>query len=124
MTSSAGQSLRILLVDDDDQLRVVAARILRRAGYATLDTSNEAAAIELMRKEPIDVLMTDVTMPGMGGVRLAAAMRELFPRLIVVFVSGALISAQTLASVPRASFVRKPFTNESLVAGIQQAVSG
>lgn len=124
MTGGEVRTLKVLLVDDDQQLRTIAARILRKEGYSMLDASDAAGAFELMLRETVDVLMTDMTMPGMGGVRLAVSMRELDPSLRVVFISGGDISQEVRKSVPGASFVRKPFTRASLVAGVQQAARG
>lgn len=115
--------LSVLLVDDDEQVRSIAARILRKRGYTTLESEDEDSALAAMAREPADVLMTDVTMAGIGGVDLAVAMRAAHPKLAVVFVSGAPLEVEVLERVPGAAYVRKPFRIDALAAAVEQALS-
>ena len=80
----------VLLVEDEDLVRKVVARILERAGYRVLVAGSGDEAIGLCEHlpSPIDVLLTDVVMPGVGGRELAARMSERFPALKVLFMTG------------------------------------
>jgi CheY-like chemotaxis protein len=80
----------VLLVEDEDLVRKVVARILERAGYRVLVAGSGDEAIGLCEHmpTPIDVLLTDVVMPGVGGRELAARMSERFPALKVLFMTG------------------------------------
>ncbi len=87
-TMSGGET--VLLVEDEELLRKVVARILDRAGYRVLVARSGDESIALCEKAsvPIDVLVTDVVMPGMGGKELAMRMAERFPAIKVLFMTG------------------------------------
>jgi two-component system cell cycle sensor histidine kinase/response regulator CckA len=80
----------ILLVEDEDLVRKVVARILERAGYRVLVAANgaEAVAIGEASRIPIDALVTDVVMPGIGGKELATRMAAQFPDMKILFMTG------------------------------------
>ena len=80
----------ILLVEDDDAVRRVAARILRKQGYTVLETHGPSEAREICgaRGKEIDLLLTDVVMPETSGPDLAKELSALCPRMRVVFISG------------------------------------
>jgi two-component system cell cycle sensor histidine kinase/response regulator CckA len=79
----------VLIADDEPSIRVLVARILERAGYRPVVAEDGLAAIALARTMPvIDVLLTDLTMPNIGGVALAAALAMERPGLPVVYMSG------------------------------------
>jgi CheY-like chemotaxis protein len=78
-----------LLVDDDEPVRVVIAASLRDMGYALREADRASAALEILQQDiGIDVLLTDLIMPGMSGVQLANAALWAIPRLAVVYLSG------------------------------------
>ncbi len=81
---------RILLVDDDEIVRATVASMLRDLGYTVFTAASGAAALDLLRQgEPVDLLFTDVIMPGpIGGRKLAEMAREIDPGLKVIFTSG------------------------------------
>ena len=79
----------ILLIDDDPFVRSATARLLKRLGYAVLAAATPEEAIQFARTAPgIDLLLTDVVMPGMSGPQVANAVRTLLPGLPVLYVSG------------------------------------
>jgi DNA-binding response OmpR family regulator len=82
----------ILIVEDDDDVREIAASLLEAAGYRIFEASNADAAYRLLRDHPdlrIDLLFTDVVMPGrLDGISLAEAARLLRPELKVLYASG------------------------------------
>jgi two-component system cell cycle sensor histidine kinase/response regulator CckA len=79
----------ILLVEDEPAVRAVAARSLELGGFRVLQASGGAAALELMDgQEQPDLLLTDMMMPGIGGAELARRLRERWPELPILFMSG------------------------------------
>jgi two-component system cell cycle sensor histidine kinase/response regulator CckA len=82
---------RILLVEDESAVRELAARVLRGRGYTILEARNGEEALQLMQTndaEPIQLLLTDVIMPRMGGRALAERLATMYPGLKVLFISG------------------------------------
>jgi CheY-like chemotaxis protein len=114
----------ILLVEDDDALRQFVARVLRNAGYYVVEAGNGEDALEAPESHGrIDLLITDVVMPKLGGVELARRLCARDPQLRVVYISG--YSEATLkkqnALGPEAAWLTKPFTCSQL---LQEARSG
>lgn len=109
----------ILLVEDDSQLRNMTKTILERYGYQVMEAENGKSALDLFkeRQKPVQLLITDVIMPGMNGKVLAEYMQSLQPGVKVLFMSG--YTNNTIAhhwvldsSFP---FIEKPFTSDSLL---------
>ncbi len=115
----------ILLVEDEDAVRRFAGEVLRRHGYRVTAAANAQEALEIAaRNEPVDLLLTDVIMPGMGGRALSDQLRHSRPGLKVVFMSGyageAIVRHGILA--PGIAFVDKPFTAAGLLEKVGQAL--
>ncbi|WP_343123453.1 response regulator [Lysobacter sp. Root494] len=100
---------RVLMVDDDSNIVGIVSDVLRDAGHDVLTASNGAQALQLLQQDPaIDVLFSDVVMPGMSGVELAQKALELRPALRVLLASG--YSEGWLDNVPPGiDFVAKPY---------------
>ncbi|PIQ65123.1 MAG: hypothetical protein COV97_06035 [Zetaproteobacteria bacterium CG11_big_fil_rev_8_21_14_0_20_59_439] len=88
--SIPGMGERILLVDDHEGLRKVTGEVLKEMGYRLLQAENGEQALKIISAAPeaIDLLITDVVMPKMGGMELAQAARAICPELPVIFISG------------------------------------
>lgn len=113
---------RILLVEDEPSVSLVVARMLQQAGYVVLHASSGARAVEMAREAPgIDLLLTDVVMPGMDGRQVADAVTRLRPGLPVLFMSGYTQDAIVHHGVVDAGveFLSKPFTAMVLVRRVQ-----
>src|SRR5690606_36642463 len=83
------KSATILLVDDDEAVREVAASILRDAGYGIVEAGSGGAALDLLNRETsIDLMVVDFAMPGMNGVDLAREANSKFPAIPLLFVTG------------------------------------
>lgn len=108
----------ILLVDDDDQVRPITAALLRDLGYAVAEASNAAVAKAMAQLHPVDLLLTDVVMPGTDGPSLARSMRDERPGLPVLFMTG-YAGKHDLAGE---AVVTKPFTGEDLGHRVAQAL--
>ena len=107
----------VLLVEDDDAIRSLATRILRARGYPVLAAENGAAAIAAARahKGKIDLLLTDLMMPGLSGEDLAVKIRQMCPGIAVMFMSGfAEPSMDDAARAVDATFLEKPFAPDEL----------
>ncbi len=109
----------ILLVEDDDTVRALVGRILRVCGYAVLEARSGRDALKLCETHQgkIDLLLTDVVMPLLGGRELAEEARKLRPALKVLFLSG-----HTQDAISEDSVLHKPFTPIQLAEKIRETL--
>ncbi|HUS19454.1 MAG TPA: response regulator [Terriglobales bacterium] len=118
----------ILLVEDDDGLRELAVKVLSRAGYRVHSAGIHHQAEGIVREhgESIDLLLTDVVMPEVGGKELADRFKAQFPRLVVLFMSGYTDEVILKQGVMEGTthFLQKPFTPSSLVAKVSELLGG
>jgi len=117
-TVSRKKTKTILVVDDEPGTRRLIGTILRQGGYTVLEAedSESAASIHQRHQGQIDLLLTDVTLPGPSGCELAAALREAEPELPVLYMSGL---AESEEYVP---FLRKPFGIAELLRHVKTSV--
>ena len=124
--AAPGRGERILLVEDEEGLLAIGRRVLERHGYRVLTAPDGQAALELLRaeREPIDLLVTDVVMPRMGGPQLYDALcrERRAPR--VLFTSGyaARDIRETGALDPDLPFLNKPWTIGSLLGKVREVL--
>jgi CheY-like chemotaxis protein len=118
----------ILLVEDDVSVRIVASQILHESGYDVLEAASGEEAINLIRDgfaDRIDLLLTDIEMPGMGGRELAGQLKSICPGLSTLFTSGypevSFVNGGRIAA-PGAMFLQKPFSLTSLVRKTREAL--
>lgn len=118
----------ILLVEDEDVVRVLAKRILEQQGYEVLVASNGEAALTLASEAGfgIDLLLTDVVMPGINGRVLADRLREMIPGVRVVYMSGydENVIAHHGVLEGDAPFLPKPFDIEALLRIVRDTLAG
>ncbi len=116
----------ILVVDDDVGVLLTTARLLRRAGFETFDAESATRALALVEEQSVDVLLSDVVMPEMNGIELAAAVRERHPRIEVILVSGftpgALIR-HSLTDEEAPPILQKPLSRDDLIGAVSAAVA-
>jgi signal transduction histidine kinase/ActR/RegA family two-component response regulator len=109
----------ILLVEDVEAVRSVLRKILERGGYEVITANGGAEAIESLRTRvrPVDLLLTDMVMPGMSGRELSRELVALYPELRVIFMSGHTQDAGLHhdAETGRVDFLQKPFSGSMLV---------
>ncbi len=118
----------ILLVEDEQGVRNLARRFLASAGYAVLAASGPAEALDLIRAHAtsIDVLLTDIVMPGGGGPQVATELLAVNPTARVVYMSG--YSEDTISHHgvldPGTALLHKPFNRDGLLQTVRLALSG
>ncbi len=116
----------VLLVEDEPIVRSLTARILLENGYRVLEAArgDEALAIAADSANQIDLVVSDIVMPGMNGLELGERLRRAYPHLRFVFVSGYADSAFGGVSSlpPDAAFVEKPFTPPVLLKRVREAL--
>ena len=118
----------VMLVEDEDPVRIFGARALRNKGYKVLEAKSGEAALDLIRgtDEKIDLLITDVVMPRMDGPTLVRQVREIHPDMKVIFISGYAEDAfrKRLDSDAEIHFLPKPFTLKQLAGKVKEMISG
>jgi PAS domain S-box-containing protein len=116
----------ILVVEDEDMVRVLSARALRSAGYEVLDAASPSQALELVdvHGPRLDLLLTDVVMPDMNGRILSEHVRQKLPDLPVLFMSGYTDSALGEGGVlaPGVDLLPKPFSRDQLLAKVREVL--
>ncbi len=118
---------RILVVEDDDAVRRMTLEFLKIRGYALIEARSAADAIQLVeRREDIDLVLTDVVMPGMKGRELVEQLDKLHPNLKVLYMSAYneddAINIGILS--PGTSFIEKPFSPDQLAAKVRDVLTG
>ena len=115
----------ILLVDDEEALRVAARRMLQRAGFTVIQASDGADALRVLAEHtgPVHVLVTDVVMPNMSGPDLVDRMLPSRPGIRVLFLSGYSPEMIRGRGLPEGSaFLQKPFDAVALVRKIRALI--
>ena len=115
-----GGTETVLLVEDEEQLRALASRVLRQQGYRVLEATDGVHGLEVAATfgDGIDLVLTDVVMPRMGGRELAIRLRAVRPALRILFASGYAESPGELGS----ALLQKPFTAANLLQRVRQAL--
>jgi CheY-like chemotaxis protein len=124
-SSGATGTEKVLVVDDDMFVRRATSRALRARGYHVYEANDASAALRLLRDQPeIELLVTDVVMPGLDGRELARAAREDRPRLKVLFISGYMDDAVLRHGIERAQvpYLEKPFASHALAGRVRQVL--
>jgi CheY-like chemotaxis protein len=117
----------ILLVDDEETVRRFSARVLSKEGFRVLSAGSGHDALHAAHAtaHAIDLLLTDVMMPGMNGCQLAEILLARHPSLRVLFMSGYAenVLATNVGLVPGAAFLSKPFKPKALVTKVREALA-
>jgi len=118
-----GGTETILVAEDEVALREELCRILEAAGYRVLvgKDVDETIRIATQHEGPLDLLLTDVVMPGMAGPRLAHHLQPLHPQMKVVYMSG---YPGPFALQPEANVIEKPFTKPKLLRRLREVLDG
>lgn len=126
VASEPGRGETVLVTEDEDAVRVIAVRILTRGGYRVLAASGGEEALAYLADvaQPVDLLLTDVVMPGLSGPELSDRAAALRPGLPVLYMSGYshdLMPERTLRAGVR--LVEKPFTADLLLTRVREVLT-
>jgi CheY-like chemotaxis protein len=126
MTRVPHGSETVLLVEDEPAVREMTKAALQRHGYTVLPAATGAEALRIARANHgvINVVLTDVVMPGMSGPQLVEQLREEQPRLAALFMSGYTSDAVFRHGIEtgQADFLQKPFSTSALAAKLRQVL--
>jgi two-component system, cell cycle sensor histidine kinase and response regulator CckA len=123
LDAAAGET--VLLVEDEESVRTMAARVLRQRGYAVLEAANGRGAMTLLESHDsqIDVLVTDIVMPEMSGLELAERVGAVREGIRVLYMSGYAEAGQGLEQVS-ANLLHKPFRANELAGAVRRLIDG
>jgi len=111
----------ILVVDDEKPIRDLVRSILTRAGYEVTEAADAREAMGILHDHSPDILLTDIVMPGLSGLGLAAQAHQIRPKLPVMFMSG--FAQQYEDELSGSVCLRKPFTSGQLLAAVEDVLS-
>jgi two-component system cell cycle response regulator CpdR len=116
---------KILLAEDDNDMRRFLVKALENAGYEVTDYDNGMSAYRRLREEPFELLLTDIVMPEMDGIELARRAAELDPDIKIMFITGfAAVALNADAQAPKdAKILSKPFHLRDLVNEVQKMLA-
>ena len=119
-------SPKILLAEDDNDMRRFLVKALENAGYEVIDYDNGMSAYRRLREEPFELLLTDIVMPEMDGIELARRAAELDPDIKIMFITGfAAVALNADSKAPKdAKVLSKPFHLRDLVNEVQKMLDG
>ena len=116
---------KILLAEDDNDMRRFLGKALQNAGFNVASFDNGLAAYQRLREEPFELLLTDIVMPEMDGIELARRATELDPDIKVMFITGfaAVALNPDNNAPPQAKILSKPFHLKDLVNEVQRMLA-
>jgi two-component system nitrogen regulation response regulator NtrX len=116
---------RILVIDDEREVRVATRKILERSGHEVVEAGTGEEGIDIPESTAVDLVITDIMMPGQGGVESLAQMRELYSGLRIIAMSAhALDELPEAQRLGAARTIVKPFTVETLTRLVEEVLSG
>jgi CheY-like chemotaxis protein len=119
-----GAPARILVVDDDQAVRDFACEALSQQGHAVLAARDGVEALEILEKEAaaIDLMVTDVVMPGLNGFSLASVVKGRWPEIRILYVTGFYELAQAEMGERFGNVLQKPFRARQLASEVGKAL--
>jgi len=116
---------RILLAEDDDDMRRFLVKALQKAGYQVISFGNGVEALERLKEEPFTLLLTDIVMPEMDGIELARRAADLDPEIKIMFITGfAAVALNPDNQAPAdAKVLSKPFHLRDLVNEVDRLIA-
>ena len=117
---------RILVVDDEPDMRMALGNVLSRAGHTVAESGDGQAALEHMGREGADVMLLDMRLPGMDGPQILRALREKDKKTPVIMVTGygSVESAVEVMRLGASHYLSKPFSNQELVETVERVLAG
>ena len=121
--AAAHRAPRVLLVEDDEELRLSVTRALEKAGYEVVLAETGAAAVAAAGEGAIDAAIVDVFLPDSGGLGVARELRGLPGSVPILFVTGLAVPSVRAALAP-APVLFKPFSKRQLLASVRRLAGG
>lgn len=118
-------SATVLLAEDNKPSREIYTAVLERAGYRVIDVADGQAALDVLQSQSVDVLVTDVFMPGMNGIELLERARKLKPDLRAIVITGQKTSETIIGALRNQAceFLSKPFHMDELLEAVRSVIS-
>jgi len=115
---------RILVVDDEEQMRDLLVKVLEGKGYQGSVRGNGADALAFLEREPVDLVVTDVRMPGLSGMEALRAIKELNPEIVVIIMTafGSIDQAVQAVKEGAYDYINKPFKIDEMLLTIEKAL--
>ncbi|WP_271204467.1 cell cycle two-component system response regulator CpdR [Methylopila jiangsuensis] len=125
ISSPVQPNSKILLAEDDDDMRRFLVKALENAGHAVVSFDNGLSAYHRLREEPFELLLTDIVMPEMDGIELARRATQLDPDIKVMFITGfAAVALNPDSQTPKdAKILSKPFHLRELVSEVDKLLA-
>jgi DNA-binding response OmpR family regulator len=119
---------RVLIIDDDEQLRALLHEILERAGFAVIEAVNGVEGLKLFRSAPADLVITDLIMPDKEGVETILELRREFPEARVIAISGGGRNSSTnylpiAARLGARRTLAKPFSRQEILEAVRETLA-
>ncbi|HEC97552.1 MAG TPA: sigma-54-dependent Fis family transcriptional regulator [Nitrospirae bacterium] len=114
---------RVLVIDDEAIVRISCQRVLTPEGYNVVATSRGDEAIELLENEGFDVVLTDLKMPDMDGIEVLKIIKERWPDIQVIIITGYGTISTAVEAIKLGAFeyIEKPFTPEAILKVVTKA---
>jgi len=119
------QSKRILVVDDEENARTTLSRILRREGFEVASASNGLEALDFLRKNKVEIVITDINMPEMSGITFLRELNKTYPDTNVIMITayGEIESYIEAMNLGAFEYINKPFRIDELKKTIYKITS-
>ena len=119
---------RVLVIDDDEQVRALLYEILDRAGFAVMEASNGEEGLKLYRNQPADLVITDLIMPEKEGVETIMELRSQFPNARIIAISGGERAGgrdylPIAAKLGARRTVAKPFSRQEILDAVRETLT-
>jgi CheY-like chemotaxis protein len=112
----SANNTKLLIVDDNEGVRHLVSRWLERAGFEVREAKDGAEAVEMVKKDPPDIILADIRMPKIDGIELARIIKNDYPTIKIILMT-AYSSPQTIAQARREGvddYLEKPFTKDQV----------
>jgi len=116
---------KVLIIDDEDIVRISCQRILAPEGYEVMTTQSAAEGLGILSDGPVDVVLTDLKMPDIDGMQVLKRIKEDWPDIEVIMITGYQTINTAVEAIKLGAFdyIEKPFTPTAIVAAIEKAIS-
>ena len=114
----------VLVVDDEEPVRDIVAKLVKHIGYPVIEAANGKEALDLLTKEQVTILITDIRMPEMDGFELMKTVRTEFPDLHIICMTGhgGTYSYTDVVSFGATDYITKPFTIDEMSAKLSRVL--